>query len=185
MSEHLEQSDQEQKDISIEFPAPWSSTLKNFLMVGAGVVVVANWTFTAEDITGIVGLICLAVPLLIVFIAVFCVVGRYEITKDKLIVHRFGWKTEFDLADLKSAKYDQKAMEGATRSLTGEGNWLVVAAENFKSERLGDFKAYVTEPALSVALRFKHGNVVVSPEDPDQFVQTIRNLAGLEAAPID
>jgi hypothetical protein len=44
---------------------------------------------------------------------------------------------------------------------------------SFSNKMLGDYRALVTNPALSVILRFPSETVVVSPDSPEAFVQNI------------
>jgi hypothetical protein len=43
----------------------------------------------------------------------------------------------------------------------------------FRSPKLGRYRAYVTDPARTVILRFAERIAVVSPEDPDAFVRDV------------
>jgi hypothetical protein len=49
----------------------------------------------------------------------------------------------------------------------------------FRSKRLGWFRAYVTDGERAVVLRWPDRCVVISPDQPSWFIETVRKRAGL------
>jgi len=45
--------------------------------------------------------------------------------------------------------------------------------------KLGAYRAYATDPKRSVDLKFRDQTAVVSPDSPDDFVDCIKERAGL------
>lgn len=113
-----------------------------------------------------------ALALLVVLIAaaLFTIRG-YTITGDVLQVHRLFWDTHLPLVELQAAEVDPNAMKKSWRT-AGNGG-LYSFSGYFHNEALGDFRALVTDPALSVVLRFRTETVVVSPESPGAFARMI------------
>ncbi len=152
------------------YKAPWSKSLKGiswgFTILILGLVVFAS----RPKINPVV-----AIPLGILLLAAPFTIRGYRITPDALRVHRLFWDTTVPLAELQSAEFNPTAMKGSTR--TGGNGGLFSFSGYFSNKALGEYRALVTNPALSVVLQFPAGTIVVSPESPETFVQTILALA--------
>jgi len=149
-----------------DYKAPWSTSLKWM-----------SWATTIVICTGAIAfavmkLYFVAPLLLIVLIAAapFAIRG-YTINADSLVVHRLFWDTDLPLADLQAAEFNPNAMKKSWRT-AGNGG-LYSFTGYFSNKTLGDYRALVTDPALSVILRFPTEIVVVSPDSPETFVQNI------------
>jgi hypothetical protein len=112
-----------------------------------------------------------ALPLLIVIAAAFFTVRGYVVTPDEICVQRLLWSTRFARARLQSAAVDPEALRGSIR-LFGNGG-LFSFTGLFRSKRLGRYRAFITDPARTVVLRFTDRVVVVSPADPEAFVRDV------------
>ncbi len=66
---------------------------------------------------------------------------------------------------------DPDALRGSIR-LFGNGGMFSFTGL-FRSPKLGRYRAYVTDPARTVTLRFADRVVVVSPSDPAAFVRDL------------
>jgi hypothetical protein len=123
-------------------------------------------------------------PVVVVLIfgitSLFAVRG-YRITPHELGVRRLLWWTRLSLRDLRAAEVDPEAMKGALRK-AGNGGYLALTGW-FWSRRLGHFRALVTDPQRGVVLRFKERLLVVSPEDPEAFVQALGFTSSGERKP--
>lgn len=112
------------------------------------------------------------VPIVVLLIALLFTVRGYEITPDEILVERLLWRTRLQSRSrLQSAAADPEAMKGAVR-IFGNGG-LFAFSGLFRSRQLGKFRAYVTDPARAVVLRFPDRVVVVSPSDPERFAREI------------
>ncbi len=147
--------------------APWSTMLKA-LSFGSTVVIlgVAGGLLWRAGLPGRLG----AVALTLLWLGNLCFMIRgYAIDGDTLLVRRLGWFTRVPLAGLISAAADRETFRDSTR-VFGNGGAFSFSGW-FRSERLGTFRAYVTDPARAVVLRWADRTVVVSPAAPEEFVR--------------
>ena len=166
----------------VKFNAPWGKALK--VMTGVSVLVLVHipvigmFTGPQGSIGWILGMI--VTPLLTLTIAAFFMIRGYVLTADALLVQRLGWNSKLDLSGLISAEADPRAMEKSIRTFANGG--LFCFAGFFRNKKLGSFRAFATDHKLSVVLRFKSRAVVVTPENPEHFVSSIRGLRNLQGA---
>lgn len=105
-------------------------------------------------------------------------VRGYRLVGDVLIVDRFLHKPRFTLAGLASVEPDRAAMSGARKIVGNDG--LGAIAGRFHSGKLGPFRAYVTDPAHAVVLRWPDHVLVISPDRDFEFAEAVRPRAGLK-----
>jgi hypothetical protein len=112
-----------------------------------------------------------ALPLVVVVGAALFMVRGYVVTADEILVQRPLWSTRFERSRLQSATIDPDALRSSIR-LFGNGG-LFSFTGVFRSPKLGRYRAYVTDPARCVILRFADRVVVISPADPAAFVRDV------------
>lgn len=120
------------------------------------------------------GLAYLAVvwlPLLILLGCVPFVVRSYAIADDAVLVRRLFWDTRLDLAGLKSVEVVPGAMRGSIRTCGNGGGFSITGW--YWSKRLGSYRAFVTDLNRTVVLVFAKRKIVISPEDPEEFVAAL------------
>jgi hypothetical protein len=157
-----------------EFDAPWSRLLRGVsigatvLLLGVAVIVWAtvpapSWArwLALASIFSILG-----------GCALFTVRG-YRIEGRRLLVKRWFWWTHISLEGLREATADPDAMSKAIR-ICGNGG-LYSFSGWYWSKRLGRFRAYVTDLRRTVVLTFPRGKIVLSPDRPEFFVETLRH----------
>ncbi|HUL52897.1 MAG TPA: PH domain-containing protein [Opitutaceae bacterium] len=113
-------------------------------------------------------------------VALICVTARiqcYRIAGDELQIALPFRRARFPLGGLQSATPDREALRGARKIVGNDG--LRAISGRFRSKRLGRFHAYVTDPGQTVVLRWPDRCLVVSPQHPSLFVETVRRRAGL------
>ena len=113
----------------------------------------------------------LLVPTFVVVCTAPFMVRGYSIAGGVLIIHRLGWDSQVSLEGLVSATPDPEAMKNSLR-LWGNGG-LFAFCGLFRNPKLGDYRAYATDPARSVVLKFRDRLVVVTPNDPERFAREI------------
>jgi hypothetical protein len=113
-----------------------------------------------------------AVPLLIVGGCALFAVRGYTITGDSVVIHRPLWNTRLPLSGLTEARFEPKAMQGSIRTFGNGG--LFAFTGFYRNNSLGNYRAYVTDPARTVVLRFMDRTVVLSPDMPEEFVRELR-----------
>lgn len=144
------------------FFAPWSTRLK--LMTGglAAILIVA-----AAVTAGPGSLVILAILLVA---AAFAIRG-YSVMDGRLLIHRLGWSNKFDLSELVSAEVSPGATMGSLRTMGIGGLFGFVGHSH--NEILGSYKAYATNEFNTVVLVFGDETIVVTPDDPEEFVEAV------------
>lgn len=110
----------------------------------------------------------------LILIPPFFMIKGYSINEQKLIIHRLGWTKELDLNDLASAEFNPQAIRGSWRLLGNGGlyGWI----GTFSNKELGTFRAYATNRYKCVVLKLKNKTLIVTPNSPREFVESIKTL---------
>jgi hypothetical protein len=95
----------------------------------------------------------------------------YVLQDQVLHVQHPGWTTSIDLQQLVSAEFDSEAMNNSIR-LWGNGGVFSFTGR-FRNRKLGQYDVYATDPRRSVVLKLPRKTVVVTPDQPERFVQAI------------
>lgn len=103
--------------------------------------------------------------------ALFTVRG-YVLSRNALLIQRLLWRTVLPLEGLIGAAADPAAMRDVSR-LAGNGG-LFSFSGLWTNRRLGRFRAFATSPRLAVVLELPKQKVVVTPENPGAFLDTLR-----------
>jgi hypothetical protein len=107
----------------------------------------------------------------------------YCLTENEIQVKRLGWVTTLPLATLKSIEGNVDAMHGSLR-LFGNGGLFSISGF-FWNRQLKLYRAYATDPARAVVLRYPKRIVVITPHDPQHFIMRARTLIrAIEATPV-
>jgi hypothetical protein len=149
------------------------TALASSILLGIPVI---GWIALPASIPAASRLLMTVVPLLILLGTLPFAVRGYGIQKGTLRILRPGWVTRLGLGQLLSAEADPAAMSGSLR-IAGNGG-LFSFTGWFWSRRLGRYRAFVTDPARSVVLKFSDRTVVVSPDAPEEFVAALRAGTG-------
>ncbi len=99
--------------------------------------------------------------------------ATFRIEDNTLVLGR----KRYAMEGLLSAEPDPKALRCAVR-IWGNGGMGAIRGR-FWSRRLGTFQAFLTDTDHAVVLRWPGKTVVVSPSDPQFFIHTAREAAGL------
>lgn len=144
------------------FRAPWSTKLK--ALTAAFVVILAVAAYSAR---GWASLVMVA----IVLVAAAFAIRGYSVVDGKLLIHRLGWATKYDLAGLSSAKVSPGVTMGSIRTMGIGGLFGFVG--HYHNAVLGSYKAYATNELSTVVLTFEGETIVVTPDDPTGFVAAV------------
>lgn len=112
------------------------------------------------------------VPLAILLATLPFMVRGFVITDDELCVERLGWRNHFALRDVVLAEASPEALRGSIR-LCGSGG-LFGFFGWFRSKALGVYRAYGTDPKRAVIIKLKQRTIVVTPDDPERFVEALK-----------
>jgi len=152
------------------YKAPWGTSLVVMSSVISvlclGITIGTVWQ--GHGLHAWVGLL----PFGIIVGSVLFTIRGYTITSDAILVHRLFWATRVPLAGLKSAQFKPDAMRRSIRTFGNGGSFSF--AGWFCNRTLGSYRAFVTDPHRTVVLHYADRTVVVSPDEPEDF---IRNLA--------
>lgn len=155
------------------FEAPWGKAL---IIISS----VACLLCLGISLSGIYGLgrhsavtvlFQIIIPPGILLCALPFMVSGYSINSTWLVIHRLGWSTTFAIRDLLSATFDPTAMKGSIRTF-GNGGLFSFTGRYYNST-LGAYRAFVTDLKTCVVLKFPSQTVVVSPENPQEFVERL------------
>jgi hypothetical protein len=161
------------------FSAPWGTSLKIMtafsVFVLTGIPVVSYFLRVTSDLLTIIAL--QVAPLCTIVIAGFFMIRAYQLTMNTLAIERLGWHSKIELTGLLSAKADRDAMSKSIRTFGNGG--LFCFAGYFRNKKLGSYRAFATDPKRSVVLRFDKRTIVVTPDNPEKFVEYIKQLRNL------
>jgi PH (Pleckstrin Homology) domain-containing protein len=93
--------------------------------------------------------------------------------EDNVLVLR---KKRYPLQGLVAAERDPQVMRNARRRFGSSGAGSICG--KFRSKRLGNFEAFLTDPENAVVLRWPDRVLAVSPADPEFFIYSARAAAG-------
>ena len=164
------------------FSAPLGRSLKVTTTIVVGILIVIpiigvliklpQTLLLHKPVVGIIVLYCMIlIPLTILIGTALFMIRGYAITKDKLFIQRLGWKTAIDLSHLQTVEINPDAIKKSTQ-VFGNGGLFSVTGK-FRSEQLGSYIAYVTNPDLAVILNFTNKVIVVTPDNPNIFAEQI------------
>jgi hypothetical protein len=102
----------------------------------------------------------------------FARVHAYRLEGQELVVVRALFPVHFSLAGLQSIEPDRDPMAGARKRRGNDG--LGSVSGKFRSRKLGDFRAHLTDRERGVVLRAAAGTLVISPAQPAIFVDAVK-----------
>ena len=157
------------------FRAPWSKSLiaaSTFATLVCLGVSYALWALPlsggpAESLRFWLALL----PLAVILICALFTVRGYSISNRELAIHRLLWTTRVSLNGLQGAYFDTNATDRSIRTF-GNGGFFSFTGY-FRNKELGSYRAFMTDRRQAVVLRFSSSITVVSPDRPDDFVNTI------------
>jgi len=156
-----------------KFRAPWGKSLfwmsvvVTVICFGAtGVVWNSPRDFKVPALTAMQWL-----PLALPFACLPFVIRGYIITDDAILIRRLFWSTRYERVFLKSAEVLPNAMKGSIRTCGNGGAYSFTGW--YWSRRLGAYRAFVNDLNRTVVLRFSMRTIVISPDDPQDFVAAL------------
>lgn len=156
------------------FHAPWSkalvvlSILVSAMLASIPGILMFSLPYAAP--WPLLLLIALLPLVILVSTALFTVRG-YRLEGDRLFVQRLFWWSVIPISDLTRAWHDPNAMQSSIR-LFGNGG-LFSFTGLFRNKTIGMYRAWATDPARAVVLQFPARTIVVTPEDPQAFLQLL------------
>lgn len=156
------------------FKAPWGRTLCWVSLFASLIIVAAMvpmfWKIKPEALRWM-----MALPALILAGAALFIIRNYTIQPNGLAIRRLLWTTQISLSGLQSAELMPDAMRSSLR-LFGNGGLFSITGW-YRNGALGNYRAFVTDLTKTVVLRFSTKTIVVSPQNPEQFISEISQFA--------
>lgn len=159
----------------MHFGAPWSrlltgvSIFATVVCLGAGVLA---WISAMKGEADAVAWWVALLPIAMIPGAALFTIRGYTLERDSILVHRLLWATRVSRIGLKSAVHDPSLLSGGIR-LFGNGGFYSFSGL-FRNKHLGTYRAFITDPARAVILRYADDKVIVmTPSDPERFVSAI------------
>jgi hypothetical protein len=159
----------------LEFGAPWSRSLKTASTVSTlllALMALAGLFWGGSPQIWPARALMIALPLAGLLVGCLGIVSGYALSINALQVRRPFSSTAFALDDLQSVSGDPEAFKGALR-LFGNGG-LFSFTGYFWTRKLGFFRAFATDPARAVVLKFARRTIVITPDDPLHFIVRAR-----------
>jgi hypothetical protein len=111
------------------------------------------------------------IPPALVLGALLFVVRSYRIDGGHLSIRRMFWNTTIPLLGIHQAVHDPTAIKGSLR-IFGNGG-LFGMTGLYWNRNLGRFRLFATDPAKAVVLRLHGRIVVISPDEPEEFLREL------------
>lgn len=157
----------------MSFDAPWGLSLKLIttfsVIILVGIPLIGLFNHPNNEFIWFLSMVVF--PFSILIVSAFFMIRGYELSKDKLIILRLGWNTEVNLKGLQAVEINPDAMKKSLRTFGNGGLFSITG--RFRNKQLGSYRAFVTDPKLSVILRFEDKIIVVTPDNPNRFANLI------------
>ncbi len=151
--------------MSKHFSAPWSTTVK--IVTGVLVAICIGISWISGPVIGIV-------PIAILIVCAIFSVRGYSVSDGEVLVHRLGWSNRFSGSEIDQVEFEPGAMSGSIRTF-GIGG-LFGFTGHFRNSLLGPYRAYATDPKKSVVIKYGDRTIVVTPNEPEEFVAAVSSL---------
>lgn len=159
------------------FKAPWGLPLKAITSGVScllfGISVYSLWQMLNGSAA--TTLLTILMPLVILAVCSLFTVRGYTISMNQLIIHRLGWSNAIELSNLLTADFVPGVMQGSRRTFANGGLFAFVG--NFYAGDLGAYRAYVTDGMKAVVLKFTDQTIVVSPDEPEEFIAAVTSTS--------
>jgi hypothetical protein len=155
------------------YPAPWSPLLKAVSAVATVIclAIVFMHPVWGGKIPLPVIILSEVIPLALLAGCALFIVRGFVITPDAILVKRLLWNTRLPRAGLQSATYSPALTRGSVRTFGNGGLYSFTGW--YWNQELGRYRAFVTDHANIVVLRYPESTMVLSPGDPEAFVKAV------------
>lgn len=160
-----------------EFPAAaWPTALKTVSLLGTVVIcgagVAAYRAAPPSGFTHWFGIGVACIPPALIMGPLLFVVRSYRIDGGNLAVARLLWETTVPILGIRQAWHDPCAIKGALR-IFGNGGLFGITGL-YWNKALGRFRIFATDPKKAVVMRLHDRTVVISPDEPEAFLQELQ-----------
>ncbi len=122
-------------------------------------------------------LIGIWLPPAIFALSVLFAIRGYRLEGHTLKILRIGWSTSIPLNGVQAVHADERAMAQSSRVFGNGGLFGYIGL--FRNARLGRYRAFATDPDNAAVLEYAERKIVVTPDNPQRFVQTVQSAIDL------
>lgn len=166
----------------IRFNASWERRLSTISSLATLILVLVVLETIAKVSRFDSGIIALRIGLVIfvgITSALFFIRG-YSITTDAVQILHFGWTTSLKIKDLSGI---ERVPLGAMSGIGLFGIWGIFSFTGIaRNSTYGVHSRYLTNRLHAVALKFGEKTVMISPDDPEEFINLLRSYLKQKAA---
>jgi Bacterial PH domain len=158
--------------------APWSPLLKTVSWLSTGLLLAIGlipW-LTGMHLPAFLHWGIILLPVIILLVCACFTVRGYTLGTDAILIQRLFWSTRLPRAGLQAARFEPGVMRSSLRTCGNGG--LFSFSGYYRNQRLGSYRAWVTDLSRTVVLQYANHTVVVSPESPEDFVRELSETAG-------
>ena len=161
-----------------KFSAPWGKLLKGtsifVVLLFAALIIADSYILRAARVSVWLHPATVGGLLAVLLGCLPFVIRGYVITDEGILIRRLWWNTVLPRDSLVSAEVVPNAM---SRSLRTCGNGGLFSFTGFYwNKQIGHYKAYVNDLNRTVVVRTKKRTAVLSPDDPQAFVDAVNAL---------
>jgi hypothetical protein len=153
--------------------APWPGWLKAISLVSSLILIGVAYG-VAKLMPRAVGVASAWLTLAVLLGSALSVVRSYEVDRNRLSIQRLLWSTVVDIRGLTRVWHDPNGLRGSIRVFGNGGLFSLTGI--YWSRALGRYRMFATDPKKFVGMVLPSRKIVVTPADPDAFVQEIRTL---------
>lgn len=158
------------------FNSPWSRFIKIISVIVTILIVGAFWfaaPISSEDESVPFQIFLYVLPFILLGGSAIFIIRGYEINGDYLEIVRVIGRKKYLISEFERAEADPEATSLSIRMMGNGG--LYSFSGYFRNEKLGRYRAFVSDKANCVVLYRTSGvPIVVSPENPSEFAQQIQ-----------
>lgn len=152
----------------MDFPvASWPGLLRILTLLGSVLLLGLTLVMGSNEATRLVA----GLPLGIWALCLWYSVRGFHVSADTLVIRRLLIETRIPLAALERVEHTPSLLMNARRRFGNNGLFAFVGT--FHNEALGAFRLYATDPNKAVILYFADQVVVVTPANPEAFMQAL------------
>lgn len=158
--------------VGMEFNAPWSETLRLMSLGAAGVIILAVVLATVKHPWWI-RLTAMVVAAAFLLGSWGFAPAGYRVDSARVTIKRLMSDVVIARQAIRAVRLFEDA-DGEGMSRTAGNGGLFGYYGKYKSDKLGSHVWYVTDMSKRVVLETTDGVVVVSPDDPEMFIQALK-----------
>ena len=156
-------------------PAEWSLNLKVTTAISVIALILSTivpYFLLSKSNQNIITItIASILPLIAIPITLAFTIKGYAVNKDQIIINRLASPKVINIKNITKIYKDPSATKDSSRNL-GIGGMFVYSGI-FNNKQLGNYEIYATNTEKSVVIIENQRTTIISPENPDEFINFI------------